>query len=49
MIEIFVMVVLFLVILFSWQEEDFDDLASVFGVSIVAIGLIWLITSIGSL
>lgn len=47
MIDILFVIVMFLVILFTWNEEDFDDLAAVLGIGAFAFGVILLITSIG--
>lgn len=47
MIDLLFVVIMFLVILFTWNEEDFDDLAMVLGIGTFAFGVILLITTIG--
>lgn len=45
MLDILFVIVMFLVILFTWNEEDFDDLAAVLGIGAFAFGFVLLITS----
>lgn len=46
MIEILFAVILFITILFAFQEDDLNDLASVLGIGAFTFGFILLITSL---
>ena len=45
MIDLLFVIVMFLVILFTWNEEDFDDLAAILGIGAFGFGFVLLITS----
>ena len=46
MLDLLFVIVMFLVILFTWSEEDFDELASILGIGAFAFGFILFITSL---